>query len=130
MKPNQFKKEANELFSPTYQNSVEHENPDVISSQQLHRKFKSLLKTLFPDCVIHHTGGGYCEDSAFVEKDGHFVYISISDLRFWKNWDQDILIRTASSQKDYRGGHNNSTTLNKLEEDVYYLLKKDHVAGF
>ena len=124
----QFRKEANELFTQVYQSSIEHESPDVISSRQLHRKFKALLKTLFPDCTIHHTGGGYCEDSGFVEKDGHFVYISISDLRFWKNWDQDVLIRTAGSKTDYRGGRNNRTTLDKLQEDVYKLLTQTHTS--
>jgi hypothetical protein len=122
MTPEKFIREANYLFTPGFQNSVRHENPDVISSQKLNRKFKAFVKSQFPDCELHDFHGGYCESSGFVEKDGKFVYISISDLRYWKNWAEDVLIRTATSAKDYHGGPSHRATIKNLKADVYKLL--------
>lgn len=114
---NQFRKDAKGLFLGDY-------NIDK-SNQILHRKFKALLTSLFPDCTIKMVGG-FCEDSGFVSKDRHFVYISLSDLRFWDNWDKEILVRTAANDKDYSGGRNNYATLETLQKSVYELLKQEH----
>jgi hypothetical protein len=123
MTPEKFIREANYLFTPAYQYTVNHERSDVVSSQNLNRKFKAFIKSQFPDCELHGFHGGYCESSGFVEKDGKFVYISISDLRFWKNWAENVLIRTAAHEKDYHGGPNNRSTIKTLKADVYKLLK-------
>jgi hypothetical protein len=122
MTPEKFIREANYLFTPDYQYTVHHERPDVVSSQKLNRKFKAFIKSQFPDCELHGFHGGCCESSGFVEKDGKFVYIRISDLRYWKNWAEDVLIRTATSAKDYHGGPNHRATIKNLKADVYKLL--------
>ena len=122
MTPEKFIREANYLFTPDYQYTVHHERPDVVSSQKLNRKFKAFIKSQFPDCELHGFHGGYCESSGFVEKDGKLVYISISDLRYWKNWAEDVLIRTATSAKDYHGGPNHRATIKNLKTEVYRLL--------
>ena len=122
MTPEKFIREANYLFTPDFQYTVNHERPDVVSSQKLNRKFKAFIKSQFPDCELHGFSGGYCESSGFVEKAGKFVYIRISDLRFWKNWAEDVLIRTATSAKDYHGGLNHRATIKNLKIEVYKLL--------
>ena len=56
------------------------------------------------------------------EKNNH-VYISIPDVRFWKNeWYEHILIRTAASEKDYHGGGNNYIDLPQLPRMVRILF--------
>lgn len=57
----------------------------------------------------------YCF-SAFVKSQSNkYVYISISDVRFFHNeWFYHILIRKAEHEKDYRGGPNRYTALETL----------------
>ena len=66
----------------------------------------------------------YCF-SAFIESsENRFVYISISDVRhFSDEWYDNILIRTAKNETDYRGGFNHHTTLDRLEGSVAKLLR-------
>ena len=70
----------------------------------------------------------YCF-SAFIECDGCYVYLSICDVRFSHDWFNHILIRTATTEKDYRGGLNNYTTLADLENDLGLLLNKRRVCN-
>ena len=51
---------------------------------------------------------GHYEFSAFIKNNKEqYIYISISDVRFFKNeWFGHILIRTAKNEKDYTGGQN------------------------
>ena len=53
-----------------------------------------------------------------------FAYISISDVRYWRNqWYNSILIRTAEHEKDYKGGHNHYTTYNDLAQKILQITK-------
>ncbi len=65
----------------------------------------------------------YCF-SAFIQSgEGKYVYLSISDVRFFANeWYDNILIRTAKNEQDYHGGFNHYTTLEHLEFNVAKLL--------
>ena len=66
---------------------------------------------------------GYFEFSCFVKGNDKYVYISISDVRFWGDgWYNNILIRTAEHDKDYTGGPNNHTTLPQLESKIVKML--------
>ena len=61
--------------------------------------------------------------SCFIKGNDKFVYISISDVRYFKKeWFQQILIRTAESEKDYRGGMNNYTSIQCLEATIQHML--------
>ena len=44
---------------------------------------------------------GYKHSTAFVSKNGKYVYISADDDRY------EVLVRTAKNDKDYTGGSNN-----------------------
>ena len=47
----------------------------------------------------------YCFTAFIKTHDDLYVYISIPDVRFWKNeWYNHILIREAKDEKDYHGG--------------------------
>ena len=67
-------------------------------------------------CFIKNPDTGLC------------VYVSISDVRAFPNeWRDNILIRTADHEKDYRGGQNSFTSLEKLEYTMKRMLKIESV---
>lgn len=51
---------------------------------------------------------GHYEFSTYIKNnENKYIYISISDVRYFKNeWFGHILIRTAKNEKDYTGGQN------------------------
>lgn len=54
-----------------------------------------------------------------------FYYISISDVRYWKNeWADYILYRTMEHEKDWTGGSNQYSSLNDLSENLIKLDKQ------
>lgn len=54
---------------------------------------------------LHSFHGNHFEWSAVLERDGKFVYVSMSDVRWW-DWYNDMLIRTMSHSEDWHGGTN------------------------
>ena len=64
---------------------------------------------------IHKFYPNHFEWSAVLEKGGKFVYVSISDVRWW-DWYDDVLIRTMAHAEDWRGGSNNSCSFDKIGE--------------
>lgn len=60
--------------------------------------------------------------SGFLEnlKTGKFVYISIGDVRYSRNWLDRVLIRTVESSKDYTGKRNQYTEL----EDIVAMAEE------
>lgn len=66
--------------------------------------------------VIHKFLSNHFEWSAVLEKSGKFVYVAISDVRYWNDWYDDVLIRTMAHDCDWRGGSNNSCSFDKIGE--------------
>ena len=58
--------------------------------------------------------------SALVVKDGKFIYVSISDVRYW-DWYNDVLIRTMAHDKDWHGGSNNRCAFNEIGDTALRL---------
>jgi len=88
--------------------------------------YKMFIKDNQPEGaeLVEYNKGHYFL-SGFIEKDGKFVYFSISDVRYWENeWAENILIRTAENQEDFTGDMNSYTTLENIEEDIKELLSK------
>ena len=53
-----------------------------------------------------------------------YYYISISDVRFWKNeWADNILYRTMEHDKDWRGGSNCYSNLEDLPNNLMSIKK-------
>ncbi len=68
----------------------------------------------------------YCFTAFVKNNENRFVYISISDVRFFKNeWYYRALIRTAESERDYRGGHNYYNELPRLHFAIKKLLNEE-----
>ena len=65
----------------------------------------------------------YCFSAFIKSAENKCIYVSISDGRYFNNeWHDHILIRTAQSEVDYRGGFNHYTTLDRLEVKAAELL--------
>ena len=87
-------------------------------------QFRNAIKKALPEnakTVKLNTGHFYV--SGFIEREGKFVYFSVSDVRYFANeWYNHILIRTAKSERDFTGGFNEYTTLEKFGSNVDLLL--------
>jgi len=89
------------------------------------RKFKKFIKDHLPQKseLVSFLVGHYFI-SGFIQKDSKFVYFSISDVRhFPGQWENNVLIRTAKSEKDYTGGSNNYTGLLNFTSAVEKLFQ-------
>src|SRR5574344_1629700 len=93
--------------------------------KQFERKYINYLKSI---CANNY-GWELCEVSknhyeftAFFRCDSRYIYFSISDVRYsFNEWYNNILIRTADSEKDYTGGRNQYTTLPNLQRSLITL---------
>ena len=91
------------------------------------RKYINYLKFIAREngWELVNVGKNHYEFSAFFKYNDKYVYFSISDVRFWQNdWYNNILIRTAKSSKDYRGGNNYRTTLPTLDYGIKNLFER------
>ena len=87
-------------------------------------KFKNAIKKLLPaGYSLHSWNKGHYECSGVIKTpDDKFIYMSISDVRFFPNeWFTEILIRTMKHDKDWTGGFNHYTTLFTLTKDIAEL---------
>ena len=74
--------------------------------------------------LVNVSKNHYCFSAFIKSSENKCVYLSISDVRYFSNeWYNHILVRTAKNEVDYRGGFNNYTTLEKLDNTVARLLK-------
>lgn len=91
---------------------------------KINRSFKTLLKSILPaDAELFGFSKCFYYTSGFVKLNNKFVYISISDVRFNSNWYNNILIRTATDENDYRGGRNQYTDIYNLKDNIIRLSK-------
>jgi len=95
------------------------------------RRYRDWLKKLWSGIYEIDVRKGYYELYATVKSaDGKFVYIKISDIRYWQDeWATDILIRTMKDEKDYHGGPNHCTNISRLKEDVITLMEHGCLAS-
>lgn len=89
-------------------------------------KYINYLRSICKTCewTLVNVGRNHYEFSVFIRNQiGQHVYLSISDVRFWRNeWYTNILIRTAESETDYHGGTNYYTNLPDLIPSVAKLF--------
>lgn len=87
--------------------------------KQFQNKYINYLRALCRQngWELVNVGRNHYEFSAFFKnKENHYIYFSISDVRFWPNeWYNRVLYRTAKHEKDYTGGHNCYTNLPALQ---------------
>ena len=88
-------------------------------------KYRNFLKKLCKEnnYELVQFNPNHYEFSCFIKGNNKFVYISISDVRYFKNeWFNHILIRSAQNEKDYHGGINQHTYLPYLETKIQSML--------
>lgn len=51
-----------------------------------------------------------------------YVYFSVPDVRYTRNWHKQVLVRKAENRHDYIGGINNYTSLEDFGEAVNKLM--------
>lgn len=90
------------------------------------RKYRTALRSLAKELngeLASFNKNHYCF-SAFIERDGKYVYISISDVRYFpEEWHNNILIREAESDEDFSGGMNEYTDFENIKNDIENLLR-------
>lgn len=91
------------------------------------RKYINYLKTLCKEqggeFVWAHKN--HYEFTACFSYNEKYAYFSISDVRFWKNeWYYHILYRSMKHEKDYTGGSNNYTSLERLKDSIATLFAR------
>ena len=98
---------------------------------EFQKGYKSLLRLIAADagCELYEFNKNHYEFSAVMRhtETGSFIYISISDVRFFGNkWKDNILYRTMEHDHDWHGGQNHFCTLEKLVDGVSSLLPKTY----
>lgn len=90
------------------------------------KKFKNAIKKMLPEGYAIHSWNNnhYCASGVIKTPENNFIYISISDVRFFPNeWFSDILIRSMKHAEDWTGGPNRRTTLFTFSEDVQKIWR-------
>jgi hypothetical protein len=70
---------------------------------------------------LHKFNPNHFAWSAVLEKNGEYVYVSLSDVRFWK-WYDEVLIRTMKHAEDWHGDINNRCSFNEIGKTADNLL--------
>jgi hypothetical protein len=97
--------------------------------KQFQNKYINYLRTLCKQngWELVNIGRNHYEFSAFIKTDDRYIYLSISDVRFFPNdWYNHILIRTAIDERDYHGGYNNYTSLPNLKSAAGNYLSRGY----
>jgi hypothetical protein len=124
---NLIRSEFNELISNDHVDNIPHEQPYIVVSREVVAMFKKYLTKMFSfdkEVVVTVSKGGYCDVSGFISRRDRHVYFSVSDFRHWKSVLNDMLVRTATSTRDFTGGRNQYTTIDNFQEEVYLMLKQ------
>jgi len=90
------------------------------------RNYKSVIKEFCKDIgmELHSFNKNHYNFSAVIKSNAtnQFYYVSISDVRYWKNeWADNILYRTMEHEKDWTGGSNRYSKLQDLPESLLNL---------
>lgn len=97
-----------------------------------YKKFQSAAKRSLKKIAnahgfdLHAFNGNHYEFSAVLkqQESGRFIYVSISDVRFWPDqWYNHVLIRTMSHDKDWTGGPNNYCSWPDIGKTAQWLSR-------
>lgn len=83
------------------------------------REFKTIAKKIGATVTL---SPNYFEWTAFFKKDDKFIYVSVSDVRYWK-WYDSVLFRVADNEHDYCGGMNNYCSYDKLTDNLSEMFE-------
>ncbi len=97
--------------------------------EDFQRNYRSVLKEVGKNIgfELHSFSKNHYEFSAVMKSNltNQFYYISISDVRYFKNeWADNILYRTMEHARDWTGGSNRYSTLENLAKNLSILDKQ------
>lgn len=100
--------------------SASYRTPEYVAFEKICRRELAAQCRKF-GFKIHKFCPNHFEWSAVLEKDGQYVYVRMSDVRFW-DWYNDILIRTMKHAEDWHGEENNRCAFNEIGKTADYIL--------
>ena len=120
-------------FRKTWDNKRVDDEGSVMSknAKSFVTAFKNMLKRELEsegiEVINFEAGHYYC--SGFLKKDDNYIYLSYDIPRggYCIKFDacgfqESVLYRTAESDKDYRGGHNNFSSINNLIPNIIKMF--------
>lgn len=119
-----------EFLEKWYDKKIE---DDGVYTSEEYKKFQSEYRSVLKEIgkiigfSLHSFSKNHYEFSAVMQSKltQQFYYISISDVRCWKNeWANKILYRTMQHDKDWTGGTNRYSTLEELSKHLSQLDKE------
>lgn len=101
----------------------------IYEYKDFQRNYRSVLKEIAMKIgfELHSFKNIFYSFSAVIKSNttNQFYYISISDVRFFKDeWAKEILYRTMENEHDSTGGKNRYSTLENLAENLSILDKE------
>lgn len=118
-----------EDFLRKYYNKDIEDYGGVVSPEykQFAKDYKNILRGIVKKInfnLYKFNNNHYTFSAILQDIDGKFYYISISDVRYFKNeWADNILYRTMKHDKDWTGGSNHYTTLSELKDNLLCLQR-------
>ncbi len=110
-----------------YNKEIEDDGAFISEEYSLFQKsYKSVIKDICKDIdfeLEEFNKYHYCFSAVLSsKKTEQLFYISISDVRYFKNeWANNILYRTMKDEKDWIGGSNHFSTLNDISKNLLRL---------
>jgi hypothetical protein len=90
-------------------------------------KYKNFIKKNLPEgFVIAKWNPNHYEFSCVIEHESKYVYVSISDVRYWPNeWFENILVRTMKHDSDWSGGTNQYASIFNLMKKIEKVMMQN-----
>lgn len=90
-------------------------------------KYKNFIKKNLPEGYsIEKWNPSHYQFSCVIGKDGRYVYMSISDVRYFQNeWFQNILVRTMKHSTDWTGGPNQYASIFNLIKKIEKVMAQN-----
>ena len=95
--------------------------------KKFQNKYINYLRSICKECgwEVVNVGRGHYYFSLFIREGNKHIFLCISDVRYWHNgWYNNILVRTAKHEKDYTGGQNMYTSLERLPTTLTWIFKE------
>lgn len=115
------------FFNKWYNKEIEDWGSEISPEyKNFQTNYRSVIKELCQDIdmKLYSFDKNHYNFSAVIKsnKINQFYYMSIPDVRYWKNeWANKILYRTMEHEKDWTGGSNHHSTLKELAENLIEL---------
>lgn len=107
--------------------STSHENKSTAFEQWV-RDTRSDIRTMLKGTgwkLVRWQGNWFIASGFLYNTElDRYVYISVSDIRYWQDaWFNRVLIRTATSDRDYTGGRNQYCAFINIPEKLEEMFR-------